>query len=63
MNGVGSKIIPKLQNIENIKLIHLAITETFPPVGTREELLKRYKLDNDSIKEVLLNLIGKKIKA
>lgn len=63
LNGVGSKIIPKLQNIENIKLIHLAITETFPTVGTREELLKRYKFDKDSIKEVLLNLIGKKIKA
>lgn len=63
LNGVGSKIIPKLQKINDIKTVHLAITETFPPIGTREELLKRYKLDKDSIKEVLLNLIGKKIKA
>ncbi|MCX8095449.1 MAG: 1-deoxy-D-xylulose-5-phosphate synthase [Caldisericia bacterium] len=63
LNGIGSKIIPKLQNIGGIKIVHLAINETFPPVGTREELLKRYKLDKDSIKEVLLNIIGKKIKA
>jgi len=63
LNGVGSKIIPKIVNIDGIKFVHLAVTETFPPVGTREELLRRYKLDKDSIKEVLLNLIGKKVKA
>jgi len=60
--GVGSKIIPYILKIDNLKYVHLSILDSFPPVGTREELLKRYKLDKDSIKEVLLNLIGKKIK-
>jgi 1-deoxy-D-xylulose-5-phosphate synthase len=60
--GIGSKIIPYILKIDNLKYVHLSVSDSFPPVGTREELLKRYKLDKDSIKEVLLNLIGKKIK-
>ncbi|MGB9749477.1 MAG: 1-deoxy-D-xylulose-5-phosphate synthase [Caldisericia bacterium] len=61
LGGVFSKLYPLLLNKENLKIKHLSVTESFPPIGTREELLKRYKLDKDSIKEVLLNLIGKKV--
>lgn len=61
LGGVFSKLYPLLLNKENLKIKHLSITESFPPIGTREELLKRYKLDKDSIKEVVLNLIGKKV--
>jgi len=59
--GVFTKLYPLLLNKENLKIKHLSVTESFPPVGTRDELLKRYKLDKESIKEVILNLIGKKV--
>lgn len=61
LGGVFSKIYPLLINKERLKIKHLSITESFPPIGTREELLKRYKLDKESIKEVVLNLVGKKV--
>lgn len=46
---------------ENLKIKHLSVTESFPPIGIRDELLKRYKLDKEGVKEVVLNLIGKKV--
>jgi len=61
LGGVFTKISPLLIGKENLKIKHLSVTESFPPIGTRDELLKRYKLDKDGIKEVVLNLIGKKV--
>lgn len=59
--GVFSRFYPLILNRSGLIIKHISITESFPPIGTREELLKRYKLDKDSIKEVVLNLIGKKV--
>ena len=59
--GIGTRIKPVLMDITGIKIKHLAVTETYPPVGTREELLKRYKLNEEGIKEECERIVGKKI--
>lgn len=59
--GMGTRIKPHLLDIPGIKIKHLAVRETFPPIGTREELLSRYNLDEKGLKEECERIVGKKV--
>lgn len=55
--GAGEAIGVKLANLDDKPLFnHMAVPEEFPPQGSREELIKKYGLDRDSIANKALEL-------